>query len=162
MSFFIYLYDLCLKVYFVCYEYCYLQFIVISICKKYLFPSLFFQFTCAFLPKGIICRQHIIRSCFLIQSATLYLSIGAFSPLTFKVIIDRYVFIAFLNLVFQVIICFFFVPFFLIFAFPFWFDEFLLYVCLCSVLFGFCESIECFWFVFVKYVNPLLYLLALV
>ena len=71
----------------------------------------FFQFICAFLPKGIICRQHIIGSCFFIQSATLYLPIGAFSPLTFKVIIDRYVFIAFLNLVFQVIICFFFVPF---------------------------------------------------
>ena len=43
VSFFIYLYDLCLQVYFVCCEYCYLQFIVISVCKKYLFPPPFFN-----------------------------------------------------------------------------------------------------------------------
>ena len=56
------------------------------------------------LPYG---KGHIqIESfCPLIQSATLCLLIGAFHPLTFKVIIDRYVFIAILNLVFQLILC---------------------------------------------------------
>ena len=40
-------------------------------------------------------------SCFFIQLAALCLLIGVFSPLTFKVIIDRYVLIAILVLVFQ-------------------------------------------------------------
>ena len=105
--------------------------------RNIFFHPFFFQFTCALLPKGIICRQHIIRSCFLIQSATLYLSIGAFSPLTFKVIIDRYVFIAFLNLVFQVIICCFFVPFFFNFCFSFlvWWISFVCVLMFCSFWF---------------------------
>ena len=42
-------------------------------------------------------------SCFLIHSAILCLLLGAFNPFTFKVIIDRYLFIA----------TFFFVPVFL-------------------------------------------------
>ena len=61
----------------------------------------------------------------------LILSIGTFSLLAFKVIIDTYVFISVLNLVFQ-LKCFFFL----------WFNDFLL--CLFSLLFGFCESIVCF------------------
>ena len=36
-------------------------------------------------------------SCFLIHSAILCLLIGAFNPFTFKVIIDRYLFIAIQN-----------------------------------------------------------------
>ena len=48
---------------------------------------------------------------FLSQSATLCLLIGAFSPLTFQVIIDRYVFISILSLIFQLILCFSFLPF---------------------------------------------------
>ena len=53
----------------------------------------------------IINHQQIIKgSCFLIQSATLCLLSRAFNPLTFKVIIDRYVLISIvLNLVFQLI-----------------------------------------------------------
>ena len=39
-------------------------------------------------------RQNMCRSCFLIHSAILCLLIGAFNPFTFKVIIDRYLFIA--------------------------------------------------------------------
>ena len=38
---------------------------------------------------------------------------GAFSPLTFKVTIDKYVFNAILNLIFRLILCFFFVLSFL-------------------------------------------------
>ena len=101
MSFFIYLYDISFKVYFVWNEYCYLQFLVISVCKKYLFPSPYFKFMCVLRPRLVICRQHIVGSCFLILSTTLHLSIGAFNPLTFKGITDRCVFIAFVNLVFQ-------------------------------------------------------------
>ena len=41
----------------------------------------------------VSCIQHICRSYFLIHSATLCLLIGAFNPSTFKVIIDRYLFI---------------------------------------------------------------------
>ena len=48
-------------------------------------------------------RQHIVGSCFVIQSAMLCFLIGAFSPLTFKVIIDKYLYIAIVNLVFQLI-----------------------------------------------------------
>ena len=66
------------------------------------------------------------------------LLIAAFSPLTFKAIIDRYVFTAILNLVFPLILCFFFVPFSFL-----WFGGFLP-SCLCSLLFGSCDSVVCF------------------
>ena len=35
----------------------------------------------------VSCRQHIYRSCFCINSVSLYILVGAFSPFTFKVII---------------------------------------------------------------------------
>ena len=41
-------------------------------------------------------------SCFLIHSVTLCLLIGAFIPLTFKVIVDRYVIIAFLLFIYLI------------------------------------------------------------
>ena len=47
--------------------------------------------------KWVSCRQHIYRSCFCIHSASLCLLVGALNPFTFKVIIDTYVPIAFLN-----------------------------------------------------------------
>ena len=53
-------------------------------------------------------------------------------------------------------------PFHFVCRFVVWWFPFIL--CLYSLLFGFCESIVCFWFVvilFFKYVNPSLYLLAL-
>ena len=62
---------------------------------------------------------------------SLNLNPGALSPLPFKVIIDKYVFIAILNLVFQLILCFSFILFF------FGLDDFpVFYVC---VLFSFCD-----------------------
>ena len=65
-------------------------------------------------------------------------------------------FIAILNLVFLLILCFFFAPFL------FWSDIFFLH--LCPRIFSFCERIVWFWFVvslFFKYVNSFLHLLAL-
>ena len=47
-----------------------------------------------FLLWWVSCRQHMCGSCFLIHSAILCLLVGALNPLTFKVIIDRYLFIA--------------------------------------------------------------------
>ena len=85
------------SVYFVLYEYCYLGFLVISVCMKYLFPSPHFQSVFVVL-KWVSCKQHMNGSCYFIQTATLYLLIGAFSPLTFKVIMDSYVLIAIFNL----------------------------------------------------------------
>ena len=43
--------------------------------------------------RWVSCRQHMCGSCFLIHSATLCLFIGTFNPFTFKVSIDRYLFI---------------------------------------------------------------------
>ena len=77
--------------------------------------------------------------------------------------IDGYVFVAILNLVFKLILCFCFVPFFFSLFFLLWLDFLLYYVCVLFFL-VFMASLVCFWFViilFFKYVNPLLYLLAL-
>ena len=120
------------------------------------FYPLTFSLYVSFALRWVSCRQHIVGSCFSIQSATLCLLIGVFSPLTLKIIIDKYVFIAILNVVLQLIVCFSFVPFF------FWLDDFILF--LFHLLFSFCECNVWFRFVvalFFKYVNPLLYLLAL-
>ena len=48
--------------------------------------------------KWVSCREHIVGYCFIIQSVSICLLIRAFSPLTFKVIINKYVFIAILSL----------------------------------------------------------------
>ena len=56
----------------------------------------------------------------------LCLLFGAFSSLTLKVIIYRYMFIAILNLAFQLILYFFFVPFLFFLFFLLWFNGFLL------------------------------------
>lgn len=133
-------------------------FLVISLCWDILFPSPHFQ-SVSFALKWTSCRQHIVDSCFIIQSATVCLLIGAFNPLTFKVIIDKYIVHCHFNLVFQLILYFFFVPFFLL-----WFDVMFVdffYVC---VLLGVYESIIFFSFVVMlsfKHVNSFLYPLDL-
>ena len=109
----------------------------------------------SFALNWVSCRQHNVGSHFFTQSATLCILIGTFRPLTFKVIINWYVLIAILSPAFPLIFKFLPCPppFFL------WFELFLYYV-----PFGFCESVVCCWLViilFFKYVNPLLYLLAL-
>ena len=57
---------------------------------KYLLPSPHFQSVLSLPLKWVSCRWALVLL-FLIQSATFCLLIGAFSPLTFKMIIDRYV-----------------------------------------------------------------------
>ena len=57
-----------------------------SICLEYFFLTLHFQSVQVFCLKWVSCRKHICGSCFLIHSATLCLSIGAFNLFTFKVI----------------------------------------------------------------------------
>ena len=60
-----------------------------------IFPYPFtFNLYVSFVLRWVSCRQHIEGFCLFIHSATLCLLIGAFSPLTFKVIIDRWLFIA--------------------------------------------------------------------
>ena len=46
VSFFVSFHSLCLKVYFIWYEYCYSCFLLVSICMEYLFPALHFQSVC--------------------------------------------------------------------------------------------------------------------
>ena len=61
----------------------------------------------------------------LLSSATLCLLIGPFSPLKLKVIVDKFVFIAMLYLVFPFILCFLFYHFLFLFLFLSWFDDLL-------------------------------------
>ena len=87
-----FLYGLCFKFYFVWLWV--LQSLLSCHFHEYLFPSPYFQSMCVLCPKVGLLWQHIVVCwfcfVFLIQSATLCLLIGTFSPLTFKVIIDRY------------------------------------------------------------------------
>ena len=109
MSFYdIFLCGLCFIVCLVWYEYCYPCFLIISTCLKYLFfYPLTFSLCVSFILKCVICRQRILGFCFIIQSATICHLTGAFSPLTFEVIIDICLFISILNLSFQLILYFF-------------------------------------------------------
>ena len=93
--------------------------------------------------------------------------IGAFHPLTFKVIIDKYLFTDIWNLVFRWIICFSIVPLFVCVCMCVLFlmvgkHPFIL--CLCPLLFSSCECSLWFWFMidlFSKHVNAFMYLLVL-
>ena len=85
------------------------------------------------------------------------LLIGAFSPLTFKLLINTYLFSfkSYFSNWFCISSLFFFLFLLLWFSFA---------LCLSFLGFVFCESTECFWFVvtlFFKYVNLSLYLFAL-
>ena len=62
---------------------------------KICFEPFTFSVCTSFVLRWVSCRQYMCRSCFLIHSAILCLLIGAFHPFTFKVIIDRKLFIAF-------------------------------------------------------------------
>ena len=71
--------------------------------------SFTFSLCRSFILRWVFCRHHMCRSCFLIHSTILCLLIGAFDPFIFKVIIDRYLFIAiFFVTVFQYLSLFFF------------------------------------------------------
>ena len=72
------------KVYFVWYEDCYSNFLLLPICMEYIFPSSHFQSLCVLSSEvGFYFRQHLYGSCFCIHSASLCLLAGAFNPFTF-------------------------------------------------------------------------------
>ena len=148
MSFFVFLYGLRFKVYFVWYEYSNSCFPVLSTGMKYLFPSPYFQSICVLW--WVSHRQQIEGFCFF-YPVFHSVSFGAFSPLTFKVIIDRCLSIAILNLVFQLILCFSFL------LLSFGLDGFHLFYA--WVLFSFCKCNVWFDFMvalFFKHVKPFL------
>ena len=121
MSFFVFLYVFCFKVYFVWYECCDSCFLSCLLAWN-IFPHPFtFNLYVSFVLRWVSCRQHIEGFCLFIHSATLCLLIGAFSPLTFKVIIDRWLFIAIWT---SCSSWFYGSPFFL--SFFFWLDGLLL------------------------------------
>ena len=62
-------------------------------------------------------------SCFYIHSVSICLLVGAFSPFTFKIIIDVYVLIATLLIVLALFLLIFFIPFSC--SFLFWFEDYL-------------------------------------
>ena len=71
---------------------------------KYPFMSPCFQSLCGFSPEvSLLYAAYGKVLIFFIQSATICLLIRAFSPLTFKVGIDRYVLISILVFVFQLV-----------------------------------------------------------
>lgn len=86
MTFFVSFYTLCSKVY-----------LPMNIATPAFFPFLFaesiffhpFPLCVSFNLKRVSYKQHIDRSCFFTHSATFCLLIGALSPFTFKVLIDR-------------------------------------------------------------------------
>ena len=97
-----------------------------------------FNLYVSFALRWVSWRQQIEGFCFFIHSATLCLLTGAFSPLTFKVIIDRYLLIGILNLVFQLIL--------FLLLFFFWLDGFHVFYAW-VLFFSFCECNVWFWFV---------------
>ena len=106
--------------------------------------------------KWVSLRQHIVCSYFLIQSVTLCIFLGKYTPLTFKVIVDRYVYCHFkpcfpVDYIFSIVsFCGFMISFYFRFVI-------LLFLVFVNLLFV-------FWFVdalVIKYVNPFLYLITL-
>ena len=105
-------------------------------------------------------RQQAVGSFLFLNPVCHCLFIRVFSPLTFKVIIDRYVFISIFKPYFPVEFIFLLCSFLF---FLFLFDGFLLYYTF-FFSFTFCEPVTWFWFMVtlaVKCVNPQLYWLAL-
>ena len=104
-----------------------------------------FNLYVSFALRWVSWRQQIEGFCFFIQFATLFLLIGVFNPLTFKVIIDRYVFIAILDHVFQLTLCFSFLTFFFwLDGFHLFYDWVLLFSVFLNMMFSFDLWLPCF------------------
>ena len=131
-----------LKSYFFWYECCDSYLHVISIYMKYFLHPFTLNLCVSFLLRWVSYREYIVGSCFFMKCATLCLLIGTFSPLTFKVIIHRYVFVDILILCFPVdslfLLWFYVCLFFSVWWFPF-------SLCLHPLHIGFCDSNLCFW-----------------
>ena len=113
-----------------------------------------FNLYVSFALSWVSCVQHFVGFCFFMESASLHLLIRVFSPLTFKVIIYKYVFIANFNLVFQLIPCFPYVPAFFGSMISF-FACVLFFLVFVNVMFGFDFCLPCFF----KYVNHFVFCL---
>ena len=84
-------------------------FLLISVCMGYFLPSSHFS---VFLErKWVSYKQDLYGSYFCIHSVSLCLLVGAFSPFTFKVIIDIYVLTAILLNFLDLVFWSFFFPF---------------------------------------------------
>ena len=81
-------------------EYCYLCFLLICLHKIYFFHPLIFTMCVSLTLKWVSWGQLIEGSCFFIQSTYPVSLIRVASPPTFKVIVDIYVLIAILLIVF--------------------------------------------------------------
>ena len=115
----------CLKVYFVQYKYNYPRFLFISVYMEYLFPVFHLQSVCVFTSEVSLLQAEYIWISYFIHSFTLCLLIEAFSPFTFKIIIDSYVLIGILLIVIRLFLQFSSVPFFFSCSLPLCFDDFL-------------------------------------
>ena len=124
------------KVYFVWYKYFNPGYLWFPFAWNTFLHSLTFSLCVSLNLKCIFCRQHIYGSCFYILLATLCLLIGTFIPF-FKVIIDRYVLLTFLKIVWGLFLQFLFVPFFFLSLFPC--DLMTIF----TVLFGFLSGFVC-------------------
>ena len=82
-----------LKSSFVWYEHGYYSFLLISICLEYLYPSPQCQSVCVCKSEVGLYRQPVCGSCFHIHLTKLCLLVWEFSPFTFKVIINMYIYI---------------------------------------------------------------------
>ena len=93
LTFCVYFYGLCFKVYFAWCKHCYPNFFF-PVCLLGIFFSNSSLSVCIGLLFWSGSLISSMWSCFLIHPATLCFLIGAFNLFTFKVIIDRYLFIA--------------------------------------------------------------------
>ena len=90
-----------------------------------LFHPFTFNLCVSFTLRWVFSRYHVEGSCFIIQSATLYLLMSTFSLLVFKIIIDNLCIYCYFKPSFPVHFVFLLYP--SCFLFPFRFDGFLLY-----------------------------------
>lgn len=63
MTFFVSYDTFRLKVYFIYYQYSYSSFLCVTICMKYLFPSIHFQLMCVFKCKMSLLQTNMVGSC---------------------------------------------------------------------------------------------------
>ena len=98
-------------------------------------------YICPWGLKLVSCKQHICESCFCIYSASPCLLVGTLNPFTFRVIMDKYIFIAILLIAFALLLWVFF-SFFpsLVICWLF------LVLCLDCFFFFYGVSIIVFWF----------------
>ena len=96
--FFVSCYGLCFEVHLSDVSISNSAFFFTSICTEYFFPSLHFQLVYIFCSHMGLLWSGYMQVLFCYLFSTLSLLIGPFNPFTFKVIIDRYLFMAIFSL----------------------------------------------------------------